>query len=340
MEQEALLYEKTADNGVTCNLCAHRCSLADGHFGICGVRRNDSGTLKTLVYGDLIAAHVDPIEKKPLYHFLPGSTSYSIATIGCNFRCGFCQNWRISQTSKRDEPRTGKYVPPARVVVSAKENGCDSISFTYTEPTIYFEYALDTARLAKKAGLATVFVTNGFMSGEALDLLPGLLDAANIDLKGFSEHFYRTHCKARLQPVLDSIVAMHDRGIWVEVTTLVIPGENDSEKELGDIAKFLAGISPDIPWHVSRFHPDHRFTGYDVTPHETIRKATVIGREAGLKYVYPGNVLDDASTHCPSCGATVVERAGFRAGPKNLRDGVCSSCGAKIGGVWKQERVI
>ncbi|HLD30463.1 MAG TPA: AmmeMemoRadiSam system radical SAM enzyme, partial [bacterium] len=248
MKKEAMLYKKLDEKRVDCFLCSHRCRIAEGKFGICGVRQNQEGALYSLVYGEIIAAHVDPIEKKPLYHFLPGSSSYSIAAIGCNFRCEFCQNWQISQARKdRWERAAGDHIEPAEVVKEAGKNGCSSISYTYTEPTIFFEMACDTARLARESGLKNVFVTNGFMTREALDTIEPYLDAANVDLKSFSDDFYKKVCGGRLQPVLETIRLMKKKNIWVEVTTLVIPGKNDSEKELAEIASFLAETGKDIP---------------------------------------------------------------------------------------------
>lgn len=336
MKKEAMLYEKTGDNNVHCFLCAHHCKISDSQFGICGVRQNVDGVLYTLVFGEVIASHVDPIEKKPLYHFLPGSTSFSIATIGCNFKCGFCQNWQISQASKRDgDVFGGDLLIPGDVVKEAKRYKCPSISYTYTEPTIFFEYAYDTARLAREAGMKNVFVTNGFMTQEAIHTIKPYLDAANVDLKGFRDEFYIKVCKARLQPVLDSIKLMHELGIWVEVTTLIVPGQNDSREELEGIAGFLAGIGKDIPWHISRFHPDYKFTDYNATPVETMKMAKKAGEEAGLRYIYLGNVLEGNNTTCYNCMESLVKRAYFDVEEFNLKNGKCPSCGREIAGVWE-----
>ncbi len=333
--REALFWEKLEGNRGQCHLCAHECRIPAGNFGICGVRQNVAGVLRTLVYGRLIAANVDPIEKKPLYHFLPGSTSYSVATVGCNFKCGFCQNWQISQASPRDGANPpDRQVAPGEIVAAAQRHGCRSISYTYTEPTIYFEYAYDTARLAREAGLANVFVTNGYMTRQALDTIKPYLAAANVDLKSFRDESYRTTCKARLQPVLDTIAAMKELGVWLEVTTLVIPGENDSDEELGEIAAFLARIDGDIPWHVSQFHPDYQFDHRGPTPVETLKRARDIGRRAGLRYVYLGNVREGTDTFCPRCREPLVERTYMRLGRVNLNGGKCPTCGASIGGVW------
>ena len=290
--QEAMFYNKVEGKEAQCYLCAHNCKIALGQFGFCGVRQNIQGVLNTLVYAEVIAANVDPIEKKPLYHFLPGSMSFSIATKGCNFRCGFCQNWQISQVSGQDNAREVYKLMPERIVEEAKKNHCQSISYTYTEPTIFFEYAYDIAKVAKQAGLKNIFVTNGYMSREALETISPYLDAANIDLKSFREKFYVENCKGHLQPVLDSIKLAKKLGVWIEITTLIIPGYNDSVSELSDIAGFIASVGKDIPWHISRFHPDYHFLNQKLTPIETLKKAEDLGKKAGLDHVYLGNVKD------------------------------------------------
>jgi len=290
--QEAMFYNKAKGKEAQCYLCAHNCKIALGQFGFCGVRQNIQGVLNTLVYAQVIAANVDPIEKKPLYHFLPGSMSFSIATVGCNFRCGFCQNWQISQVSGQDNAREVYKLMPERIVEEAKKNHCQSISYTYTEPTIFFEYAYDIAKVAKQAGLKNIFVTNGYMSREALETISPYLDAANIDLKSFREKFYVENCKGHLQPVLDSIKLAKKLGVWIEITTLIIPGYNDSVSELSDIAGFIASVGKDIPWHISRFHPDYHFLNQKLTPIETLKKAEDLGKKAGLDHVYLGNVKD------------------------------------------------
>jgi pyruvate formate lyase activating enzyme len=335
MQKEAMLYEKLADEKVHCYLCPHHCKIAESKLGICGVRQNLGGTLYTLVYGEIIASHVDPIEKKPLYHFLPGSTSFSIATIGCNFRCGFCQNWQISQASKREVALSGaEKVTPEDVVRAAERSRSKSISYTYTEPTIFFELAYDTAKLAKEAGLYNNFVTNGYMTKEALETIRPYLDAANVDLKSFREDFYRRLCSAHLEPVIETIRRMHELGVWIEVTTLVIPGQNDSEEELADIARFLADVGKEIPWHLSRFHPDYKLTDADSTPVETLRKAREVGKQHGLRYIYLGNVLEGNDTHCYNCGETIIRRGYMDTRKVSLKNGICPSCGTPIDGVW------
>ncbi len=336
MRKKAMLWEKLEGNKVHCYLCAHHCQIAEGHFGFCGMRKNIKGELYTYAYGKVIASHVDPIEKKPLYHFFPGTYAYSIATMGCNFHCPFCQNWTISQTSERDGALEGHELKPEEVVSEALKNDCRSISYTYTEPTIFFEYAYDTAKLAKEKGLYNNFVTNGYMTKEAIDKIRPYLDAANVDLKFFKDESYRRICKGSLQPVLDSIKNMKNSGIWVEVTTLIIPNETDSNEELEGIASFLAETGKEIPWHISRFHPDYKYTDSVPTPLDTMKRAAEIGKKAGLKYIYLGNVLTGTETLCPECGTLLMERGGFTATISNdFSDGKCGKCAAKIEGVWK-----
>lgn len=328
----AVLAHPLADKWVRCDLCAHRCRIPPGKAGICAVRVNHGGKLYSLVYGKAISAHVDPMEKKPLFHFLPGSLIFSIATAGCNFHCAFCQNWDISQMSKGANGRImGDTFSPEQVVAAAQRTGCRSIAYTYSEPTIFFEYAYDIARLAHKARLKNVFVTNGYETAEAIDLMKDVIDAANIDLKAFRDATYRTVCGARLQPVLDAIKLMHAAGIWLEITTLVVPGQNDSPAELRDIAEFIAGISPELPWHISRFHPDYRMLDKEPTPRATLLLAAEIGKEAGLRYVYLGNLPGAGfeDTCCPSCGAVVISRSGYRVNSE-LTSNRCPACNAGL----------
>ncbi len=336
---EALFYEKTADKtSVKCGLCNHRCLIGDGKRGICGVRENESGVLKTRVYGKLIARNADPVEKKPLFHFLPGTLSYSIATPGCNFKCDFCQNADISQMPlARGGTIPGKKTSPREVVDAARQTGCASIAYTYTEPTIYFEFAYDTARLAAEKGLKNVFVTNGYMTREALDRIHPVLDAANVDLKAFRDAFYKEHCGARLEPVKENLVHMKKKGIFVEVTTLLIPGLNDDPGELKEMAAFLAkSLGPGTPWHISRFHPTYRLTDRPATPVQTLTRARQIGIDAGLKYVYLGNVpgRNGEKTFCPSCRALLIDRRGFFVNKNSLDTGRCPQCDTVIEGVW------
>ena len=334
---EALLWEPLEEQNVRCNLCAHRCVVKPAKRGRCGVRENRSGVLHTLVYGELIAQHIDPIEKKPLFHLLPGSRSYSVATVGCNFRCAFCQNADIAQMpSDRAGLILGKETSPEAVVAAAVKAGCESIAYTYTEPTVFFEFARDTGRLAKENGIRNVFVTNGYMTAETFAMAAPFLDAANVDLKSFSDDFYKTHCGARLQPVKDTLVRMKQGGVMVEVTTLVIPGLNDDPGLLGDLARFLATeLGPETPWHISRFHPTYRLTDRGATPEKTLAAARQIGLDAGLHHVYIGNVpgSNGESTVCPGCGQVVVERVGYRVRGSRLEGGKCTRCGASVYGV-------
>jgi len=293
--KECLLYSKSGDY-TFCGTCNHRCRIAPYKTGICGVRENQNGKLNLLVYGRIIAENIDPIEKKPLYHFMPGTFSLSIATVGCNFRCLWCQNADISQCTKEKNSRSdvtntlGIEMTPEQIVEDAKKNHCPSISYTYTEPTIFLEFALDTMKLAKKAGLKNIWVSNGYMTKECLTLIAPYLDAINVDLKGFSEENYLKYSGAKLQPVLDNIKNIFKRGIHIEVTTLIIPTVNDDEKQLNDIAKFLASISKRIPWHISRFFPTYKMTDVPPTPVETLKLAETLGKKAGLKYIHFGNV--------------------------------------------------
>ena len=333
--KEALFYEREADGAVRCGLCAHRCRIKPGAAGVCGVRRNEGGTLVSLVYGLTVAENVDPVEKKPLFHFLPGSRSFSIATAGCNFRCRHCQNADISQMPRDAGAIAGRPLAPAEAVRRARDAGCASISYTYTEPTVFFEYAADTAALAVRDGLRNVFVTNGYTAPEPLRAIAPHLHAANVDLKSSSEAFYKRICGARLQPVLDALKLYRELGIWLEVTTLVIPAENDSDEDLGGCARFIAEqLGRDVPWHVSAFHPAYRLTNRPRTPAETLRRAAAIGRAAGLRFVYEGNILEGEDTACPGCGRRVIARVGFAVRENRLRAGRCPDCGAAVAGVW------
>ncbi len=332
--KEAMFYERVSGGSVHCGLCRHRCLISGGTRGICAVRENRDGTLYSLVYGKLVAENVDPIEKKPLFHVLPGSKSFSIATMGCNFKCHHCQNYTISQV-KHKAPITGLTQTPESVVAKALDTGCRSIAYTYTEPTIFFEFAYDTARLARKAGLLNVFVTNGYITKEALSAITPYLDAANIDLKGFTDAFYRNYVHARLNEVLDSIIEYRKQGIWLEITTLIIPGLNDTDEELKGIASFIfSNLGADTPWHVTQFYPTYKLADRGRTPVEALRRARDIGRAAGLRYVYEGNVPGEGgeNTWCPSCSAILIERYGYLIEKNRIRDGACPDCGTAIAG--------
>ena len=336
---EAYLYESLDDQKVRCNLCAHRCVIKHGRRGLCNVRENQAGVLNTLVYGRVIASHIDPIEKKPLFHFLPGSRSYSIATVGCNLRCRFCQNADIAQLPT-DRPGViiGDRCGPEEIVDAAESAGCQSISYTYTEPTVFFEFAYDTAKIAHTRGIRNVFVTNGYMTAEALNMIQPYLDAANVDLKAFNRSYYKDLCGAKLEPVQETLKLMISLGIFVEVTTLIVPGLNDDEHELESLALFIKNdLGPQTPWHISRFHPTYKLTDRSATPLKTLLMARDIGLQAGLKYVYTGNVPGDngENTFCYGCGQMVIERWGFQVRKLAMENGRCSQCGEIIDGVWK-----
>ncbi len=332
--KEAMFYEKLKDSRVRCFLCSHRCIISPGKRGICAVRENIDGTLYSLVYGKVIARHLDPIEKKPLFHFHPGSKSYSIATVGCNFKCLHCQNFEISQYPKVYKDIPGEDMTPEDVVREAELSGALSISYTYTEPTVFFEFAYDCARLAKQRGLKNVFVSNGYTSPEATRAIAPYLDGNNIDLKG-DDNFYRKIAGARLEPVLDTIRLMKELGVWVEVTTLIIPGLNDSEDCLRGIAGFIKSVDPSIPWHVTQFYPTYQLTQRPRTPVETLRKARELGLKTGLKYVYEGNVPGEGgeNTYCPHCGELLIERYGFSLLRINMKDSRCTRCNTPIDGI-------
>ena len=334
MSKEALLYKKEDNGTIKCLLCNHFCEINNDAYGVCGVRQNKKGVLYTDVYGSIVALNIDPIEKKPFYHFLPGSKSLSIATVGCNFRCKFCQNWQISQKKEAESLGVSeRKISPEEIVNEALKQKCKGISYTYTEPTIFFEYALDTAKIAKEKGLYNSFVTNGYMTREALETIRPYLDAANVDLKFFSEENYRKFCGAKLAPVLETIRTMQEFGIWVEITTLLIPSLNDSKQELQDIASFIASVGCEIPWHISRFHPDYKATDLSSTPAERLEEAYEIGKKAGLRYVYRGNMLREESTYCYGCGKELITRVGFSMTKNVIKSGRCPFCQTVIDGV-------
>lgn len=328
--KEAMFYKVLQEGKVRCELCPHQCEILPGKRGICRVRENRNGILYSLNYQRLIAAHIDPIEKKPLFHFYPGSHSYSIAAIGCNFHCLHCQNWSISQV--QGDVIKGEEISSENIVQDALDNNCVSISYTYTEPTIYYETAYDTSKIAHNKGLKNIFVTNGYISPEALKNIAPYLDAANIDLKAINEKFYNTVCGAKLQPVLDSIKLYYQLGIWIEITTLIIPGYNDDSNELRQIARFIADIDKSIPWHVTAFYPTYKLNNTPATPLSTLENAYTIGKEEGLKYVYQGNIGQGENTYCPSCGKLLVKRNFFNI-KNQIDDGKCPFCGYKIQGI-------
>ncbi|MCE5194523.1 MAG: AmmeMemoRadiSam system radical SAM enzyme [Nitrospiraceae bacterium] len=334
--KEAMFYERLEDKKVRCFLCAHNCQISNGKRGICYVRENIEGRLYSLVYGRLISINIDPIEKKPLFHFLPGSKSLSIAAAGCNFRCGHCQNYEISQYPRINSGQiNGKITTPEEVVDMALRNECQSISYTYTEPTIFFEFAYDCAKLAHEKNIKNVFVSNGYTSPEAAMTIAPYLDGNNIDFKG-DEKFYQEICGAKAEPVKKTIKLMKKLGIWVEVTTLIIPNHNDSEESLKKIAEFISSIDSSIPWHVSKFYPTYKLTDLPSTPVKTLKMAYEIGLNNGLKYVYEGNIPGEGgeNTYCPKCKTLLIERIGYRIFANNIKDGLCPKCNTGIKGIW------
>jgi len=321
---------------IQCMACNHKCMIPEGKAGICGVRFNNGKALELLVYGRAVAINTDPIEKKPLHHFYPGTEIFSFGTVGCNFRCLFCQNWDISQFHKdhsvEEVRKAGRPLSPKEAVDYCIKNKIPSIAFTYNEPGIFFEYAYDTAVLAKEHGLKTVYVSNGFESKEALDEISPYIDAMNIDLKGATEDYYAKICGARLAPVKANIERLWKQGMWIEVTTLIEPNHNDDDKGLTEIAEFLVGVSPDMPWHISRYFPCYKMTD-PPTPLSTLQKAYDIGKKAGLKYVYVGNVFSGKleNTYCPKCNELLIERHGYSV-QNNLKDNRCPKCSEAIPG--------
>jgi len=336
---EAMYYEKLGDGIVQCGLCPRRCVLARGERGACRARVNVGGVLRTIVYGRLVAVNNDPIEKKPLNHFLPSTRALSIATAGCNLGCVFCQNWQISQAY----PEKAKHIvaTPEQVVAMAKRYGCDTIAYTYTEPTIFYEFMLDTAKLARKNGLKNAWITCGYINPKPLKELCKVMDAANIDLKGFDEKFYMTYCKATLAPVLETLKLALKEGVWVEVTNLVIPGANDDPATIRKMCEwYVKELGPDVPLHFSRFFPRYRLLDKPVTPSATLIKAASIARKAGIHYVYIGNIAleEGRDTICPKCGHVCIQRRGYFVVKNDLKDGHCPKCGAKIAGVWTRDK--
>jgi pyruvate formate lyase activating enzyme len=333
--KEAMLYRKLPEQKVACYLCNHHCRIGEGKRGICAVRENRGGTLYTLVYRRLVSRNVDPIEKKPLFHFAPGTLSFSIAAPGCNFRCDFCQNYEISQMPRDQNRIIGEDVNPEQIVAMAKKTGCRTIAYTYTEPTIYFEYAYEIARLATASGLKNIFVTNGYMTPEALQTIHPHLHGANVDLKSFREEFYQNHCGAKLEGVLRSLQVMKELGVWVEITTLIIPDLNDGTEELSDIARFIASLGKEIPWHISRFHPMYKMLDHSITSIRKLEQARKIGLAAGLRYVYTGNVPGDTGedTFCYQCGKLLVDRLGFQIVTNRIQEQKCYHCGTPVDGV-------
>jgi len=328
--KKALFFKSLDQKKVQCMLCPHQCIIYPEKTGICQVRKNIDGILYSLVYGKPVAKSIDPIEKKPLFHFYPGSKSYSIATVGCNMKCKHCQNYDISQSSVDES--FDQFVSPEEIVQSAVASHSTSIAYTYTEPTIYYEYAYDIAKIAHEHNLKNVFVTNGYITTEALDYIAPLIDGANIDLKSMRDEFYTSICGSHLQPVLDSIQRYHEHGIWVEITTLIIPGYNDKKDELKQIAEFIYHLDKNIPWHVTGFHPTYKLTNAPSTKPTQLEQAVDIGKKVGLKYIYQGNILQGEDTICPTCGTLLIKRRGFSIQENNINQGKCPSCQLSISG--------
>lgn len=352
---EARFYERQPDGRLHCTLCPHDCRIADGSRGACSVRYNERGVLYTLVYDRIVASNLEHVEKKPFFHFMPGSLAYSVATVGCNQQCTFCQNWEIAQWPRDELPRRlggdphqppiplsaladvvpGRAHSPDAIVETAIRSGASSIAYTFSEPTIFFELAYDTAVRARARGLKNLFVTNGYISEPALRQIATVLDGANVDLKFFREESYRRVSRAGLQPILDAIRLYRALGVWVEVTTLVIPGINDSDQELSQMAAFIRSVGSDVPWHVSQFYPTYKMIDRPHTPVATLQRAREIGLSAGLRYVYEGNVPGQGheSTVCPTCRTVLIQRYGFVVRANRIADGHCPACGTRIEGV-------
>ena len=333
--KEAAYYNKLKDKKVQCLICPRKCIVKEGEYGFCKARKNEKGKFYSVVYAAPCAVNIDPIEKKPLFHFLPGSTVYSVGTTGCNLRCKFCQNWQISQAMPKDVPLID--LSPEKIVEEAIANGCSSIAYTYTEPSIFFEYMLDTAKLAKKKGLKNVFVSNGFINPEPLKELCKYIDAANIDLKSFSDDFYRKITGAWLDPVLESLKILKQEGVWVEITNLIIPTLNDDMEMIKKMCLWIKGqLGDDTPIHFSRFFPNYLLKDYSPTGENTLLKAGEIAKKVGLKYVYVGNIELEKwdNTYCPECGGLLVKRRWFEVAENNIKKGRCK-CKEKIEGVWE-----
>ncbi|MDM5270706.1 AmmeMemoRadiSam system radical SAM enzyme [Sulfurovum sp. zt1-1] len=325
--------EEKEKERIICLLCRHACKLKEGRTGMCGVNKNVGGELETLVYGHPVAVHIDPVEKKPIYHMLPGSTALSFGTVGCNFRCPFCQNWGISQEHKIN---TDINVSPEEMVDLAIEEECESIAYTYNEPTIFYPYAKDVGVLAKKRGLKNIFVSNGFETPEIIEDMTSWVDAANIDLKSWNDEYYSKVLKGGLEEVKDTLRRMIKKGIWVEITTLLIEGENDSDQDIREMAEFIKNdLGPHVPWHLSAFHPDYKMLDHDRTKLDTLMRAKEIGKEVGLYYIYLGNVPVHGDTHCPQCDELLIDRTGYTITVNKLEDGHCPNCKREIEGVWK-----
>lgn len=330
--KEAMFYEKKNSN-LQCRICPHNCIIAENKRGFCGVRENQKGRLFNLVYARPVSVCIDPIEKKPLFHFFPGTDVYSIGTVGCNLRCKHCQNWQISQ----EKDIIGEDISPEEVVENAITNNCKSIAYTYTEPTIFYEYVYDTAKLARKKGIKNVMVTNGYINQEPLKKLYRYIDGVNVDLKGFTEKFYREITSSSLSPVLETLKTIRSMNTWLEVTNLIIPTLNDSMKTIKEMCIWIKeNLGDTTPLHFSRFFPFYKLGHLPPTPEETLIKARDIALKTGLKYAYIGNILleNTENTYCPKCNELLIERRGFTITKNNLKDGKCK-CSELIPGIWK-----
>lgn len=330
--KEALYYKKLKDKIVQCQLCPRKCLIKDSERGDCRVRENNSGKLYSLVYGKPCSVGVDPIEKKPLFHFLPGSKVYSIGTAGCNLHCSFCQNWTISQVNPEDVSAVD--LEPKDVVKQAKQCGCKGIAYTYSEPTIFYEYALETAKLAKEKGLKNIWVSNGFINEEPIKRISKYIDAANIDLKGINNKFYRKYTLAWVEPVLNCLKILKRNNVWIEITNLVIPGANDKESEIEELCKWISkNLGRNVPLHFSRFFPCYKLNRLEETPIDTLAMAKKIGKKY-LDYVYVGNLHREENTYCPECKSLLIKRRGFDVLKNSIKKGRCE-CGKEIEGVWE-----
>lgn len=338
-DHEASFYTRLDGETVRCTLCPHQCFIPPGSRGSCRTRENRSGTLFSLVYGRACSMHLDPIEKKPFFHVLPGSKSLSISTVGCNMTCRFCQNWQISQSSP--EEVSVSYTSPRQVVLGAERNKASSIAYTYGEPVVFFEYMIDTASLASSRSIMSVVVTNGYYGREALKELCGVVDAVKVDLKSFEESYYRDICGGTLKPVLDSLVEIKKSGRWLEIVYLMIPTLNDDPGMISEMSKWIvANLGPDVPVHYSRFFPQYRLANLPPTPLPSLERAWEISREQGIRYVYIGNVTGHRteSTYCHGCGKKVISRSGYRISGIDLDDGGCRFCGTPVPGLWKEKK--
>ena len=331
MKKIASFWDKTVDGKTRCGLCSHSCVIDNGGFGVCGVRKNEDGELFSLIYGLCSSVAVDPIEKKPLYHFHPGSEALSLGTVGCNFKCLHCQNFTIS-TASPSSPFLKEFTSE-EIVELAKKYGCEGLAWTYNEPTIWYEFSFDTSKIAKKNGFYNVYVTNGYIKEDPLREISPYLNGLNVDIKAFTDDFYKKVCKARLRPVLETCKLAKELGLHLEVTYLIIPGYNDSSDEIKKFCKwYVNNLGESTPLHFSRFHPDYKMTDVPVTPMDTLTRAYDIARENGILYTYLGNVPggDYDHTICPKCGNICIKRRGFSTSLVGIKDGRCSKCGNKI----------